>query len=72
MHDLLIDVVHGIQKDVGVMPRVENHTLSHDVPTLLVAMKFVDMVPPYSEAIVTLSNVEHMTGHVTRLGLVAK
>ena len=57
---ILVDVIHGIQKDAGLVPRIKDYAVNRNVPSLVIAVEVVHMTPPRRNAMVSLPHVEHL------------
>ena len=57
---LLIDVIHGIQKNTILPTNVKKATIDGQVPICVGAMVLVDMPPPSRKAIIAFVHEEHL------------
>ena len=55
-----VDVIHGIQEDVGLVPRIKDYAMNRNVPGLVMAVEVVHMMPPRRNSMVSLPHVEHL------------
>ena len=72
MQDLPIDGAHGIQKDACVMARIKSSGLNHNVPTILITIKIIDVAPSYGEVMDAFPNIEYMASHVGKVRICSK
>ena len=62
MEGIPVDVIHGIQEDAGLVPRIKDYAVNRNVPNLVIAVEVVHMTPPRRNAMVSLPYVEHLAG----------
>ena len=55
-----VDVIHGIQEDAGLVPRIKDYVVNRNVPSLVIAVEVVHMTPPRRNSMVSLPQVEHL------------
>ena len=55
-----LDVIHGIQEDAGLVPRITDYAMHRNVPGLVIAVEVVHMTPPHRNSMVSLPHVEHL------------
>ena len=56
-----VDIIHGIQEDVGLVPRIKDYAMNRNVPGLVIAVEVVHMTPPRCNSMISLPHVEHLT-----------
>ena len=59
--DLIVDVVHGVQKEGHLALGVEADTVHHIMPLPVISMKPVNVSRPSLELMVPITNEEHST-----------
>ena len=57
---ILVDVIHGIQEDVGLVSRIKDYAMHRNVPGLVIAVETVHMTPRRCNSMVSLPHVEHL------------
>ena len=57
---ILVDIIHGIQEDAGLVPRIKDYAMNQNVLGLVIAMEVVHMTPPHRNSMVSLPHVEHL------------
>ena len=62
MEGIPVDVIHGIQEDAGLVPRIKDYAVNRNVPSLVIVVEVVHMTPPCRNAMVSLPHVEHLVG----------
>ena len=55
-----VDVIHGIQEDISLVPRIKDYAVNRNVPSLVIAVEVVHMTPPRRNVMVSLPHVEHL------------
>ena len=66
-----IDIVHGIQEDVGLVPMVKDDAMNRHVPNLVIVVEVVDVTPPCREAMVALLHIKHLASKYGKVGSTA-
>ena len=41
-----LKVIHGIQEDAGLVPRIKDNVVNRHMPNLVIAVEVVDIMPP--------------------------
>ena len=57
---ILVDIIHDIQEDAGLVPRIKDYAMNQNVPGLIIAVEVVHMMPPHRNSMVSLPHVEHL------------
>ena len=55
-----VDIIHGIQEDAGLVPRIKDYAMNRNVSGLVIAVEVVHMMPPHRNSMVSLPHVEHL------------
>ena len=55
-----VDVIHGIQEDAGLVPRIKDYAMHRNVPGVIIVVEVVHMTPPCRNSMVSLPHVKHL------------